>query len=833
MLLVLVVCLAVWLVYGNMSYLMRINDEEELMIGRRSVVDSLIYGCLDIDNKGQAIMFGLKGSMADFDRSLDRTITIADKLKEMTDEPEQQLRIDSLKILLLQRRTNTLLMKQAIVNNVKKDYYKDKLSNLQEGKDSMVIQSQNTETQANTETVIEVTKSKKRFFKRLGDAFRRQHADTIITHRDSSKTVVDSDIHNINIADTVAGVLSDIQQEEEMLRKEGLSRIAARHKSLQMVSVTLASRIETLLSDIRKGEQESFSKAANADVLERRDTMMRVLLLAVVSLFMAAVLLYYVWRETRRERIYRENLEQAKAETERIMAQRERLLLTITHDIKAPAASISGFSELLGKQTTDTKTASYLTSIKNSALHLLHLVSQLLDYHRLEDGKVEVQSVGFSARHLVFGCVNELLPQAVSKGIDLKCDTVECGETLLRGDALRISQILENLVSNAIKYTSQGSVSVTAFVRSGKLCMTVADTGQGMTEEESRKIFDAFTRLRGAQGIEGVGLGLSITKELVELLGGRISLQSTKGKGTVFKVVIPVETTDIKDVTDEQKDVLGRVKGVSEDAKDVVLSGERHEVIVIDDDPLQLKLLTEMLERLTNGAWNVVACRQVDEGLQLIDTKRFDVLITDIEMPAMSGKELIGKIDHEGIAIVGMTAHERDIEPSLLQCGFDACLFKPFTISELADVLSKVTGSEVVNQNEQTETLNSQFSTHNLKKINDSKPLYQFSQLTAFAAGDEAAEREILSCFKTDLVQNAASLRSALAANDRETIGKIAHKALPSMAMVSADCAELLRRLSPREIGNASDDDMKKYVSTVVGAMTEMAEELTDSTINT
>ncbi len=83
------------------------------------------------------------------------------------------------------------------------------------------------------------------------------------------------------------------------------------------------------------------------------------------------------------------------------------------------------------------------------------------------------------------------------------------------------------------------------------------------------------------------------------------------------------------------------------------------------------------------------------------------------------------------------------------------------------------------------------------------------------------------------MVQNAASLRSALAANDRETIGKIAHKALPSMAMVSADCAELLRRLSPREIGNASDDDMKKYVSTVVGAMTEMAEELTDSTINT
>ncbi len=799
--LVLVVALALWLLYGNMKSLMLIDDEEQQLMERRCVADSLINGFMDVDNKGHSIMFGLSRDMVEFDLSLDKTMDIADRLRGMTEEPEQKSRIDTLNILLLQKRKNTVLMMTAMAADNSGKYYENRLSDFQEGKDSMMIYTHTADTTKNNETVYEVVKTKKGFFPRLGDAFRRQHADTVVMSRNSNLEI-DSITHNIDVADSVADVLSDIKQVEEKLRKEGLDRITARQKSLQMVSVNLASRIERLLYDIRKGEQDAFRTAINGDIAQRRDTMKKVMLLSVVSLVLSVILIVYVWRDSRRERHYRENLENAKAETERIMAQRERLLLTITHDIKAPAASISGFAELMEEQTVDKQLVSYLSSIRSSALHLLHLIGELLDYHSLEDGKIQVQSVSFSARQLVNGCVDEMLPHAKSKGITLSCDTEGCGELMLRGDELRITQILENLVSNALKYTAEGSVSVIAFVRDGKLCMTVADTGQGMTKEESERIFEAFTRLQGAQGIEGVGLGLSITKELVSLLDGSINLTTEKGKGTEFRVVIPVEITEVKEIPAGQK---------SQDDKDVniLLSSECQDILVIDDDPLQLKLLTEMLHRLTNGKWKVTTTQQVSEGLQLLDNHKFTVLITDIEMPAMSGKDLIGSFDHEGIVVIGMTAHERDIESSLLASGFNACLFKPFTIRELADVLSGVTGAVITTTDKET-----------------SKEAERFSALTAFAAGDEEAEREILSCFKHDLEQNVISLRDAIKTNDRKEISRIAHKALPSLSMVNTNVAETLKLLSPKEIGNVTDDNLNKYVAEVVKEMENLINEL-------
>lgn len=801
--LVIVVCLASWLVYGNMRSLMRIDEEEQQQTKCRSVADSLIYSFLDVDNKSHEIMFGLTRDMADFDISLNRAIEIAERLGGMTGDSAQKSRIDTLEILLLQKRRNTMLMLSALDNKAMGEYYRDRLSGYQEGRDTMVVHTAAAETTLSQETVYEVVRSKKGFFPRLGDAFKRQHTDTMLARRDSNKVVIDSVVHNINISDSVADVLSDIEAVEEKLRREGIDRLTARQKSLQMVSVNLASRIERLLNDIRQGEQASFTGAVNGDIAERRNTMLRVLSLAVVSLILTVILLIYVWRDSRREQRLIESLENANIETERIMRQRERLLLTITHDIKAPAASISGFTELMEEQTANPKLITYISSIKSSAMHLLHLIGELLDYHCLEDGKMEVHPVSFSARNLIDGCVNELLAQAKTKGIELSCDTVGCGDKMLRGDALRISQILENLVSNALKYTVEGSVRVTATVGDGTLGFSVADTGQGMTREESERIYDAFTRLRGAQGIEGVGLGLSITKELVGLLGGQIYLDTEKGKGTVFRVEIPIEETDVREVAEDPE-------GDRRKEANVVLSGERKDILVIDDDRLQLRLLTEMLHRLTDGVWNISVCQQVDEGLGMLRGGHFDVLITDIEMPAMSGKELIGKFDHEGVTVVGMTAHERDIEPALLASGFDACLFKPFTIRELADVLSKVEGVEI-------------------RHAAVSSPAVEtdrFAALTAFADGDEEAEREILSCFKSDLEGHVDMLQKAVIRNDRTEIARIAHKALPSMAMVSAETAGLLRRLSPKEIDKLGDDDMAECVEAVIREMEKTVSEL-------
>ena len=249
----------------------------------------------------------------------------------------------------------------------------------------------------------------------------------------------------------------------------------------------------------------------------------------------------YILRDIKRERRDRQRILEAKTETERIMQQRERLLLTITHDIKAPAASIAGFIDLLSEYVDHPKAVGYLQSISGSANHLLQLVSALLDYHKLESGKAERHEVSFQPTALVSECVAQMQPLAMAKQLRLATDINVAEDMFCRSDAFRIKQIVNNLVSNAIKYTDEGEVRVGITVMNGWMTLSVSDTGCGMTPEELQSVFNAFTRLPGAQGKEGVGLGLTITREIVTLLGGRIKVASTKGKGTTFRVCLPVK----------------------------------------------------------------------------------------------------------------------------------------------------------------------------------------------------------------------------------------------------------------------------------------------------
>ncbi len=802
--LVLCICLASWLVYSNMNSLMLISERQHRILEHRSVVDSLICDLMDVNNKEQAITLGLVNEMGEFDASLSHVIMLADMLMQETEDSLERLRIDTLKILLAQKRENTMLISKALRKNESGKYFDNKLSNLSEGKDSVVVHTQAEEKTENTETVYEVVKTKKGFFSRLGDAFKKGHTDTVSVRRDSTKLSVDTIVQDIDVADSVALVLTDIKTEENKLRQKGLERLTAQEKSLQMVSINLASRIADLLDDIRNSEQETFKEALDSDLSQRKSVSLKILSLALISLLMAIVFFLYIWRDTLKEKRYRENLETAKAEIEKVMNQRERLLLTITHDIKAPIASISGFTELIAMQEIDSKASSYLKSIKNSSSRLLRLVGELLDYHRLESGKMEVIMVSFSARRLVNECIERLLPQAVANEVELSASIDGCPKKMLRGDALRISQILENLLSNAIKYTSKGSVKVTAKVKDSKLYFTVADTGQGMTSKEASKIFDAFTRLEGAQGIEGVGLGLSITKELVNLLSGSIHLRTQKGKGTEFNVVIPIEVTSSDEILLETQQTL------TSDAYKL-LSKEDNEVIIIDDDELQLKLLQEMISKLTDGKWKLTICKDVKQGLDFLANKKYNLLITDIEMPALGGRDLVAKIEHKDLKIIGMTAHEKDIMPSLLSAGFSACLFKPFTLQELAETLSKVTSSELIKLN----------VTQDKTKLPN-----RFSSLTAFASGDIEAEREILRCFLTDLNQGISLAQEAIKTLDRKTLSHFAHKVLPFMTMVEALTVDKLKGLLKENIQNLSDEELLLSVEVIISEMREMAKDV-------
>ena len=728
--------------------------------------------------------------------------------------------------LLKEEQKNLKQLSDAMAGKPNKNYLHDKVKSLNTGKDSILVHSKAPQTHEAKKTTVEVLKTRKGFFRRLADAFKKEHAETLSVKQDSNRAVIDSVTTPVNVAGNVANILEQIDRKEKVETQDHKQNINREMEELKMVSAKLALRSAKHLSDVHQREkdtmQESISKAMEA----RKHLLWQMELLAIVAFLAIVVMIWLIWRDAKKERIYQENLEAANEEIQRIMNQRERLLLTITHDIKAPAASISGFIDLMKDYVSNPQGIECLQNIKNSAAHLSHLVASLLDYHQLENGLMKVQPTSFSPAQLVAESVEGMRLRAEEKGLEIsfECKMKGMGPSdspmkkeFFRADAFRIRQILDNLVSNAIKYTDQGSVTIQAQVSKvmGKpmLTLSVKDTGKGMTSEEKQKVFHAFTRLKSAQGIEGTGLGLSITQELVSLLGGEIILHSTQGKGSTFIITIPVEPVPKEETQDKTQTGIGDDKALDSnpeekenDSASPQVSEEKkkpefanHKILILDDDKLQLQLLQEMLRRIVGDTWQVFACNHVMDALTTLHNEQPALMLMDIEMPEMNGMDMIAHINHTKMMVVAMTAHDTSILEQLLKAGFDDCLFKPFSMEKLSDIL----GIE-----------------------SQSKP--QLDSLLAFAGGDEEAAKEILDTVKQELAAHLTNLKEAIEEESLSTdrIGKAAHKLLPIATMMQMGCLEELKALSPEYIGEIEEAEIREKLKVVITTLSAAVSDL-------
>lgn len=716
--------------------------------------------------------------------------------------------------LLKEEQKNLKQLSDAMAGKSTSNYLQDKVKSLNTGKESIVVHSKAPQTHEAKKTTVEVMKTRRGFFRRLADAFKKEHAETLSIKQDSNRAIIDSITTPVNVAENVANILDQIDKKEKVATQDHKESINKEMEDLKIVSTKLALRSAKQLSDVHQRERDSMQKAINKAMAARRQLLWQIGLLTLITLFAIIVMIWFIWRDARKERIYRENLEAANEEIQRIMNQRERLLLTITHDIKAPAASISGFIDLMKEYVTEAQGMECLQNIKNSAAHLSRLVASLLDYHQLENGLMKVQPVSFSPAQLVKESVEGMRLRAKEKGLSISYEMTmgmkkeanqenETDKELFLADAFRIRQILDNLVSNAIKYTDHGSVNIEARVSKimGKLTLTlsVQDTGKGMTDEEKQKVFQAFTRLKSAQGIEGTGLGLSITQELVSLLGGEILLRSTLGKGSNFIVTLPIEPApkddsqeDIKQTSDHQeaKDSDNKKKAQQEFAN--------HKVLILDDDKLQLQLLQEMLRRIAGDSWQVFACNHVIDALTILHNEQPALMLMDIEMPEMNGTEMITHINHTNMTVIAMTAHDTSIREQLIKAGFDDCLFKPFSIEKLSAILGI-----------------------------DSEPQSHFDALLAFAEGDEEAAKEILNTVKQELAEHLKNLKEAMEEDSLsiDKIGKAAHKLLPIASMMQMSCLEELKALSPEHIQENGEEEIRKKLKVVADCLQHVLEQ--------
>ena len=810
-LLAIVLLSATWMIYDNTRSLTAVNSASERLMARRDIVDTLVFSMLETANAERSILLGDASEWQRFDHAISNSTEKARQLRPLISDSLKRQRLDTLVILLKAKRQNTMLVMAELGKDSRDIFYSNKMKALHSGRDSVVIHPRTAEQHDQRETVYEIVKTKKGFFRRLGDAFRRQHTDTVGMTRVQKRATADTVNHRVDIADSVANALAEIQQKQQRESGRQKERIAGRNSELQRVSILLAWRTGQLLEDIQNDEHTALRRVVDKAMNSRRTMIMRIAGLGLLAILSAAILVVYILRDIRRERRDHQRIIEAKAETERIMQQRERLLLTITHDIKAPAASIAGFIDLLAEYVDRPKAIGYLKSIGGSAQHLLQLVSALLDYHQLESGKVEIHEESFSPATLIRECVGGMQPQALEKGLLLESNINVADNMVCRSDAFRIKQIVNNLVGNAIKYTDEGKVTVSTAYMSGRLTIGVDDTGCGMTPEEQQRVFNAFTRLPGAQRKEGVGLGLSIAREIVERLGGSINLVSRKGEGSKFTVVIPMEMANGNDdkaettIDIEIDETAEAGAGISQSNENRNSGDKSLRILIVDDDKLQQQLLLEMFARVEGILLDITSTTHACEAIQLAHDIKPDIVFTDIEMPEMNGNEIMKRIRENGMAMkfVAITAHESSIMPKLRNEGFDACLFKPFSVQTLAATICQITGHMVrVKEKQQDSTADS------LR-----------SALLPFTDGDAEAERQIIA----DICRSIDEYLELLGdADNSDSIAKAAHKTMPLLEMIKPGSNSWLTPITPEHIAETGDEERMELTKKLAERLKEI-----------
>lgn len=367
-------------------------------------------------------------------------------------------------------------------------------------------------------------------------------------------------------------------------------------------------------------------------------------------------------------------------------------LANMSHEIRTPMNAILGFSDMLAAEQLTGEQMDYVSTIKGSAKNLMVIINDILDFSKIESGKLETEIIECSLEKLLTNVSAMLQPAAMEKGLDFKVLHKTQLPANIRTDPTRMHQCLTNLVNNAIKFTKSGHVHIIVSLRGSNdepiIRFDVEDTGIGIPADKQGMIFDSFSQADGSttRKFGGTGLGLAITKRLIEILGGSISVQSTRGKGSTFSLTIPVNL----DVASQG--VLGKakLKEYTEDIPKAIEQTYSGDIMVAEDNPANQKLIELLLKK--GGLDDVVMVNDGLEAVNVANSQSFDLIFMDIQMPIMNGYEAVRILRENGLntPIVALTANAmKGDEQKCLDVGCDAYLSKPVNLAKLTDILAK------------------------------------------------------------------------------------------------------------------------------------------------
>lgn len=750
---------------------------------RRHITHRIISQLYDAESIGQTLRTGKLNEYYHYLKAMKEVNASIDTLETILTDTLQQARLDTVRTLLQNKQWNMYAVLEAMRNTPTDQIYQEQLDSLIAQQDSLLSTPHIRRKVITHHNSYTIHHKKKGFFKRLADVFAPGKEDSTQVSNVIQEEYTDTLDEVYSPIDTISSMITGIQHKVFQTRQKETEMLNTRISSLRIIGSGLSQRVNQLLENIEHDEQEAARTKLMQEEEIRKEAAETMAKIAIAAFVLVLVFSIVIARDITRNNHYRRELEKAKSYAENLLVAREKLMLTITHDIKAPAGSIIGYIDLLIRLVNDRRQQFYLSNMKSSAQHLLALVTSLLDYHRLEAGKMDLHPVAFNPHELLTDIYNSFLPLAEKKQLQLDFKE-KLPETLtLEGDPFRIRQIMENLLSNALKFTAAGGITLQAEYHGNQFVFSISDTGCGMTASEQERIFKEFTRLSSAQGQEGFGLGLSITRKLVELLLGRIDIESAPGKGSTFKVSMPLPSISPKPAP-----------GSKEPA--ITLPKIHLRIAIIDDDRIQMHLTEAMLhnaaEEVKGFKVEAVCCEQPEELIEQLKSRTFDLVFTDIQMPAMNGFELLHHLrsqdfaQAQSIPVIAITARGDMNEDDFLQKGFAGMLQKPFNQSELKKVVKNALTHLTVSDNI-PDTSPVQKETHETSPHTDQP--YNFSPLTAFSEDDPEAAKEILRTFAQETQKNMEKLQTAISNKDMEALCATAHKMLPTFLMIEAQKA--------------------------------------------
>lgn len=550
----------------------------------------------------------------------------------------------------------------------------------------------------------------------------------------------------------------ETSREEEQLRAEYALLVQDNVSNQRMHQILEELENKALIHERQRAQEtENIVRSANIQIL------IFCLVIFVLLILTSYTIIRYITKSTR----YRKILKQAKNEAESLAQAKEHFVATVSHEIRTPMNIISGFSEQLSNTELTNQQRDQLQTVIKASSHLLKLINEVLDFTKLQNYKLQLEAYDFELQSITQEVYDLMTPLAEAKGIDLEMLVDKSVPRVIVGDSIRLSQILINVMSNAIKFTHEGIVSMHVSVASQRdghvvLDFSVTDTGIGMSEDKLKRVFEAFEQaeVSTTRTYGGTGLGLSITKKLIELHNGTVHVTSKEGVGTEISVELPYEIGSLDNISDTESLARDHV-----DLSSV-------QILVADDEPFNRKLLVTILNKYGAQFAEVSNGR---EAVEISERMKFDIILMDARMPELTGVEAAQQIrsgnKNSDTPIIGLsaavTAEDRE---EYFNAGMNFFLPKPFKEIALINMLLKA-----LNQNEQS-TMS--------QESNTSESSLDFDALKSLSGDDDTFYIEMLETFISGTQNGINDLKEALANGEMSTVSDIAHK-------ISSPCKHL------------------------------------------